>query len=425
MARDKQLPTGRLARLSRMARVGARSGLSLLGRGDGSAAAEHALQVLGNLRGLAAKAGQMASYVDGLVPTTHRDAYERILSGLQAATPSSPFESVSAVVERELGGTLAQLFAEFDEKPLASASIGQVHRARLHDGSEVAVKVQHVGIEAAFETDLTSAGSMVGFVSLLAPRALDPRALHDELAERLREELDYTLEAKRQQRFAHFHRDDPRIHVPRVIESHSSRRVLTSELVRGHDFKWATTEAPEALRKQYAELLWRFVFKAIMVHGIFNADPHPGNYRFHEDGSITFLDFGSVQELAPQYIDAARGMHAAAISSDETRFRKHARVACQTQAGPYEDDLLAYLWRCFVPLRESPFKLTREYVAGIVQSTQDMKRHMLDKSSNVTNPPKGIMLLNRLQFGFFSVLARLDVTVDYAQLDREILGLER
>jgi predicted unusual protein kinase regulating ubiquinone biosynthesis (AarF/ABC1/UbiB family) len=118
----------------------------MLGGADGTGAAEHALELLGNLRGLAAKVGQMASYVDGLVPEEQREAYERVLSGLQRATPSSPFANIRGVIEDELGQPLDRAFAEFEPEPMASASIGQVHRARLHDGSEVAVKVQHPGI---------------------------------------------------------------------------------------------------------------------------------------------------------------------------------------------------------------------------------------------------------------------------------------
>jgi predicted unusual protein kinase regulating ubiquinone biosynthesis (AarF/ABC1/UbiB family) len=428
VSREGDLPTGRFARLSRIARVGARSGLSLLGRGDGSAAAEQAVALLGNLRGLAAKVGQMASYVDGFVPEAQREAYERILSGLQNATTSSPFSQVSALIEDELGAPLSVLFAELDETPMASASIGQVHRARLHAaqgeelGVEVAVKVQHPGIESAIETDLNSAGTLASFVSALGPKAMNVRAVHDEVAERFREELDYRLEARRQSAFAVFHAGDAKIHVPCVIASHSSRRVLTSELVRGHDFAYAT-QAPETQRRDYAQTLWRFVFKAILVEGMFNADPHPGNYIFHEDGRISFLDFGSVQVLEPAYFAAARGMHQAALSNDEAAFRVSAARACQTRPGPYETDLLGYLWRCFDPLKQSPYRLQRSYVADVVRSTQDLKRHMLNKKSNVTPPPSGVVLLNRLQFGFYSVLARLDVTVDYAALDRGLLAM--
>lgn len=418
---DKKVPTGRLARLSQMARVGARSGLSWLGGGDGNAAAEQALELLGNLRGLAAKAGQMASYVDGIVPVAQRETYERVLKGLQAATATSTFTQVRAVIERELATSLSELFAEFDEAPMASASIGQVHRARLHDGLEVAVKVQHPGIEAAFETDLSSAGIFASFASVLGPHGVNARALHDEVAERLREELDYRLEAERQTSFAGFHAGDALIHVPRVVASHSSRRVLTSELVRGHDFAYAE-RAPEPLRRQYAEQLWRFVFRAVLVHGAFNADPHPGNYLFHPDGRVTFLDFGSVQLLAPEQLAASRSMHAAAVSGDEAAFRPAAsRLSC-TIPGPFESDLLRYLWRCFDPLKSSPYTMTREYVTEIVQSTRGMKRHMFDKRSNVTPPPSGLLLLNRLQFGFFSVLARLAVPADYAAIDRALLA---
>jgi predicted unusual protein kinase regulating ubiquinone biosynthesis (AarF/ABC1/UbiB family) len=404
-----------------MARVGARSGFSILRGGDGSAAAEQAMELLGNLRGLAAKVGQLASYVDGFVPEPQREAYERVLSRLQTATPASPFAQVRETVEAELGRTLEQAFAEFDSKPMASASIGQVHRALLHGGPEVAVKVQHPGIEAAFEADLTSAGSMAGLVSMLGPKAMNPAAIFEEVAARLREELDYTLEARHQREFASLHAVHPLVHVPAVIDTHSSRRVLTSELVRGLDFT-AAARAPEALRRGYAELLWHFVFKSLLIHGMFNADPHPGNYLFHEDGRITFLDFGCVQRMEPEQRRCALQMHRAAMRQDEALFMQAARQICQTQPGPYETDLLAYLYRCYDPLKRSPFRMEREYVAAVVRGIQDLKGHLLKKGSNVTPVPNGLVLTNRLQFGFYSVLARLDVEADYAGVERAFMG---
>ena len=367
------------------------------------------------LGGLAAKVGQMASYVDGVVPEPHREAYERLLGKLQKATTASPFVAVQAVVEQELGQPLSRLFTEFEPQPLASASIGQVHRARLLDGREVAVKVQHPGIELAVEQDLANAGAMASLVSTLGPRAMNVRGVHDEVAERFREELDYRLEAQRQHRFAAIFAGEPLIHVPAVIDSHTTRRVLTTELVRAHDFAYAAACEPER-RAHYASVLWRFVFKSILVEGVFNADPHPGNYLFHEDGRVTFLDFGSVQVLEPKFREAARDMHRASLANDEAAFRVAAARACETQPGPYETDLLGYLWRCMEPLKQSPFHLQRSYVAQVVKSTQELKRHLFDKQSNVTPPPAGVALLNRLQFGFYSVLARLDAAVDYRAL---------
>jgi len=281
--------------------------------------------------------------------------------------------------------------------------------------------VQHPGIEAAVEADLGSAGSLVGFVSRVLPSGMNTRELHEEIAQSFRDELDYRLEAQRQTRFARFYAGDPSIHIPRVFESHSSLRVLTSEFVSGLDFD-TVSRLPEARRHGYASVLYRFVFKAILVEGLFNADPHPGNYIFHEDGRVTFLDFGCVQQLEAGMLQAARQMHSCAVAGDVTGFRAAAARGCRTRPGPYESDLLDYLWYCYEPLRHSPFRFERAYVADVVRSTQNMKRHMLSKASNVTPVPRGIILTNRLQFGFYSVLARLDVAVDYVAIERDILA---
>ena len=420
MSDERKVPTGRLARLTNMARVGVRTGMSVLGGGEGTGAAEQAAALLGNLRGIAAKVGQMASYVDGMIPEPQRAAYERVLSSLQTATVSSPFAEVRALLEAELGCSIEQAFATFEPEPMASASIGQVHRARLHDGRDVAVKIQHPGIEQAIEADLKSAGSLSSVISLLGPRSMNAESVFEEVAERFREELDYVHEAAQQTAFAALHRDDPRIHVPEVIQSHSSKRVLCSELSTGHSFREAIAAEP-SLRRSYAELLWHFVFKGVLLHGKFNADPHPGNFLFHPDGRITFLDFGCIQLLAPHQQQSAQQMHGSAIADDEAGFLRAAAVISETAPGPYETDLLAYLWRCYEPLKHRPFHMTAEYVSGVVRGIQDIKGHMLRKNSNVTPIPRGLLFINRLQFGFYSVLARFDVPADYAGISRALL----
>ncbi len=421
MAEERVLPTKRLRRLQEMARVGARSGLALLGGGDGAKAAQHAADLLGNLRGLAAKVGQMASYVDGLIPDGQSAAYARFLSSLQASAPSSPFAEVRNLLEHELAASVEERFAAFEEAPFASASIGQVHRARMHDRREVAVKIQHPGIADALEADLSSAGVVASLVSALTPKGVQADAIYQEIAARFREELDYELEARRQSEFRELFAGDPRIHVPRIFATHSSRRVLTSELVRGLDFN-AAIGTDLLVRRAYAQVLWRFVFTSILAHGQFNADPHPGNYLFHSDGRVTFLDFGCIQKLPAAYVEAMRGMHKAALNCDEAAFHEAARAGLNTVAGAYEEALLAYLWRCYEPLRRSPYRIERKYVAEVVRGIQGVKQHMMKKSSNPTPTPPGVMLLNRLQFGFYSVLARLQVDVDYAKVDREILS---
>jgi predicted unusual protein kinase regulating ubiquinone biosynthesis (AarF/ABC1/UbiB family) len=379
-----------------------------------------AVERLSNLRGLAAKVGQMASYIDGFLPADQSEPYARALASLQTATVSSPFAAIRALLEQELQGPLSQHFAQFEERPIASASIGQVHRAVLHGGREVAVKVQHAGIREAIESDLKSAGVIASLASSLGPTGIDPETAFNEVAARFREELDYTLEASRQSSFRALFAHDARVHIPAIVTSHSTGRVMTSEFCRGLSFEDATRESP-TLRKSYAETLWRFVFTSVLIHGTFNADPHPGNYLFHQDGRVTFLDFGCMQVLSESYRENLRLMHLAALDADAARFNAAARAAFKTVPGDYEGALIDYVFRCYEPLKSSPYHLQRAYVAEVVRSTQDLKRHMFKKRSKPTPIPNGMVLLNRLQFGFFSVLARLDVAADYAGVHRQIL----
>jgi predicted unusual protein kinase regulating ubiquinone biosynthesis (AarF/ABC1/UbiB family) len=420
MPRDRVLPQSRLGRLARLAAVGARSGAGLLSkRGEG--AAEYAAEVLGSMRGLAAKIGQTLSYVDGLLPEGQREAYEAALGALRAAAPRSPWETVRELVESELGAPLAECFGEFEPEPFASASIGQVHRARLKDGREVAVKVQHPGIANALEADLTNAGTLEGLAILFGPRGLDPKAALDEVSLRFREELDYELEARRQTQFRRLHEGDPQIRIPRVISELSRKRVLTTELARGESLEAAAARSEEE-RRRYAEGLWRFVFKGNLVLGMFNADPHPGNYLFAENGVITFLDFGCVQPLDRARLPAARALHRAALRRDQAAFDRAAAEILSLRGGDYAKAALAYSRRCFEPLFESPFRISRDYTGTLVRDVQALKKSMWSKDHSFVMLPPTMVLLNRLQFGFYSVLARLDVRVDYASVERRFLG---
>lgn len=417
---DEHVPNGRLQRLGRLAALGARAGASLIASKDGAGAAEYAAEVLGNLRGLAAKVGQMASYVDGMVPEAHREKYEASLSRLRSAAPTSSFADVRATIETDLGAPIDRLFASLDERPFASASIGQVHRASLADGREVAVKVQHAGIGAAVEADLANAGLLESMARVGGAGKLGSKGILAKVRERFREELDYALEAKRQEQFRAFHAGDPTIRVPAVVADRSSARVLTTELAKGASLDEVAARS-EAERRAFAETLWRFVFRGNLVLGLFNADPHPGNYLFGEDGVVTFLDFGCCEPLDGPRHAAARRVHCAAIERDEPTFARGVRDLMQTKAGPYEDFVVGYSRRCFEPLFGAPFRITRPYAAGLVASTAEMKKIVLKRGSNFTELPAGMVFINRLQFGFYSVLARLDVEVDYARVEEEFL----
>jgi predicted unusual protein kinase regulating ubiquinone biosynthesis (AarF/ABC1/UbiB family) len=414
-----KLPTSRLGRLARLAAVGARSGAGLLTRGEG--AAEYAAEVLGTMRGLAAKAGQMLSYVDGVLPEAQREHYQAALAALRAAAPRSSWSEVRALVEAELGAPLSELFAELSPEPFASASIGQVHRGRLHSGQAVAVKVQHPGVAAAIDADLGNAQALQSMLSLIVPRGVNTQAVFAEVAGRFRDELDYRLEAAQQRAFAALHEGDPTIRIPAVFGERSSRRVLTTELAAGEPLELAAAR-PEEQRRSHVETLWRFVFKSNLVAGRFNADPHPGNYLFGAGGCVTFLDFGCVQELDPELLPSARALHRAALARDERAFERAVIEHLGLRGGEYQKHAVAYSRLCFEPLFSSPFQITRAYSASLVSEIQRMKKVIWSKDSGFVQLPPTMILLNRLQFGFYSVLARLDVRADYASVEREFLA---
>ncbi len=422
---SERVPTSRLGRLARLAAVSARTSVSLVTKAakgrDG--AAEYTAEVLGNLRGLAAKVGQMASYVDGIVPEERRDVYEASLRSLRAHTQASSFADVRATLERELGADLGALFSELDETPVASASIGQVHRARLHDGTEVAVKVQHPRIREAVESDLGNAGILQTFAGLAMGRRFEVDRMLEIVRARFREELDFELEAERTRWFAELHRDDPKIRVPRVFAEHSSKSVLTTSFVRGKTFDEAI-EAPEAERRAHAETLWRFVFKGNLLGCTFNADPHPGNYFFHEDGAVTFIDFGCVQTIEEYYHQGALEWHRAALRGDEAAFAAMVRQVMKTRGGALEEAAIAYCRACFEPLFNVPYRITRGYSGSLVGQMKDMAKvaKQVPEHEFVTMPAE-MLFMNRLQFGFYSILARFDVEVDYAAVERAFLPM--
>ncbi len=410
-----------MGRLVRLAGLSARTGASLLFSKSADSAAERAAEVLGTLRGIAAKVGQMASYVDGVVPEGQRAAYETALAKLREQAPTSSSAEIRALVERELGAPISELYSEWEDIPVASASIGQVHRARLLDGRVVAVKVQHPGIAKAVESDLENVGMLESVIGTFVPKGVNSRGVLEEVKARFREELDYRLEARRQAEFARLFSGDPQVYVPAVYPERSSLRVLTSEFVVGDRLDDAAARS-ESERRAYAEALWRFVFKGNLVGAMFNADPHPGNYVFQDDGRIAFLDFGCVQPIGEGRLGPARALHRAALERNDLDFAAQVRVIMETRGGLYEEIAVAYSRRCFEPLFASPYRITRDYVRSLVTEIGTMKQVVFKKNGNYVPLPSGMLFMNRLQFGFYSVLARLDVEVDYAAVERAFMA---
>lgn len=420
MTDERKIPRGRLRRVAKLARAGANSGIALLRSKGASGTADKVAGMLGELRGVATKVGQMASYVDGLIPPEHAEAFERSMAKLRAAAPSSSPVAIRRVIEQELGAEPEALFSSWDPEPLASASIGQVHRA-VFEGRTVAVKVQHPGIAEAMEADMRNASLMDLGSRAFGFGKFEVGRLVEEAKARFREELDYDLEARRYRRFGDLFAGDPTIVVPEVVSERSASRVLTTTFIEGLDFEQAL-EAPPADRRAWAEALWRFVYRSIMVGGIFNADPHPGNYRFMPDGTVGFLDFGCVQPISNFNRRRMVLGHVALAEGDFAGFEEPMAQMLAARDGTHRKEMATYMRYAVSPLLDSPFRITREFAGGVVRRFQTMAKAMMGLSrDDYAAMPEGILFLNRLQFGFYSVLARLDVEVDYASVERAFL----
>jgi predicted unusual protein kinase regulating ubiquinone biosynthesis (AarF/ABC1/UbiB family) len=314
-----RIPRSRIARSARIARLAAGQGTRRLGtqaanltRDEDAAraalerrhleAAEQIVAALGTMKGAAMKLGQVLSFLDvGLVPEEHRDEFQRKLGELRDAAPNVRFSDMRGVIESELEAPLAALFAEFDEEPVAAASIGQVYRARLADGRDVAVKVQYPGVAQAVRADMQNLGMILRLMKQIAP-GIDVKATAEEVRERIGEELDYELEAQHQRALARIFRGHPFIVVPDVVTALSRERVLVSDWVSGAGFD-AIKERDQATRDRVGEIVFRFFMGCMYRHRQFSGDPHPGNFMLLDDGSVAFLDFGLFKVMPRELIE--------------------------------------------------------------------------------------------------------------------------
>lgn len=374
---------------------------------------------LGNMKGALMKLGQMASYVHEGLPSPMRAA----LAELQSNAPPMSSDLAAGVIERELGAAPEKVFLEWDPQPIAAASIGQVHRAIVVDpatGAEraVAVKVQYPGVDAAIEADLRNAG-LLGTLLKQGFGGLDPDDMVAEIRERLLEELDYGREATNQQAFADYYRGHPFISVPEVLPQLSTRRVLTTELATGSTWQ-ELLEWPQRERDLAGECLFRFVFRSLYGMHRFNGDPHPGNYLFHGDGRVTFLDFGLVKHFADAEMATFIGMvKAAAYEHDVPTFRRIVEDAGLLRAGaPADDNAVGeYFSQFYESVRDDRVVTwSSEYASRIV-------KHTFDRSSPISQyatVPRAFVFIQRINLGLYALLGELRATGNYRRMAEEL-----
>jgi predicted unusual protein kinase regulating ubiquinone biosynthesis (AarF/ABC1/UbiB family) len=374
-------------------------------------------EALGNMKGAFMKLGQMASYLDVGLPPHVREA----LAGLQQDAPPMSGDLAAGVIERELGAPPDRLFLEWDPTPIASASIGQVHRAITRDERPVAIKVQYPGVDEAIRSDLASAGVIFGAMGLALP-GFDAGPVVEEIRNRVVEELDYRLEARNTQLFADFYRGHPFISVPDVVPELSTARVLTTDLAEGVRFEdmagWSQDE-----RNLAAETIYRFVFRSLYRVHAFNGDPHPGNYLFRPGGRVTFLDFGLVKHFTEPEIDVFGEMiRRMVIDRDLPRFREVIeQIGLLAPGTPVSDaEVLDYYSHFY------EFVMEDEVVTVRPEWSSEAAARYFDPGGpygpiiKAANLPASFVIIQRINLGLMAILGDLAATANFRRIANEL-----
>jgi predicted unusual protein kinase regulating ubiquinone biosynthesis (AarF/ABC1/UbiB family) len=439
-------PTSRLGRLARLATLapkslpfafeGARRALGMKRteeeheeakkrlHADAKKAAEAMLKTLGEMKGLPLKLGQMASYIDGIVPPGYEDKFQHALKKLQDKAPPLSPEAAETMVKAELGAMPEEVFGSWEREPFAAASIGQVHRAVTKGGDRVAVKVQYPGIDKAIENDLKSITLLEQMMSPVSKK-LHAKQTLDEIRQVFTDELDYSREAEMADVFRRINAGDPDVHIPRVHHSLTTRRVLTTDFAEGMGYQEFCANASQEARNRAGQTIWRFTFRSMLRYGVLYADPHPGNYRFQPDGRVAFLDFGCVKHLPPELVAGMKRYMIAAMDSDWQEFDR----ACVEVLGYDPDDeswdlYRSYTMQLLMPLvtkgtwhcsQESARETVQYLTRGIKQLVRK-EGEALPSIPHVPKIPQEFTFVNRLQWGLASVLAGLHTEASFRPL---------
>jgi predicted unusual protein kinase regulating ubiquinone biosynthesis (AarF/ABC1/UbiB family) len=385
----------------------------IVGRELQQRTAEQLFKVLGELKGGAMKFGQALSVFESALPEEVAGPYRAALTKLQDAAPPMPTRTVHAVLEEQLGPRWRELFLEFEDKPAAAASIGQVHRALWQDGREVAVKVQYPGAGEALLSDLSQLSRFARLLGPLIP-GMDIKPLITELRDRVSEELDYGLEAQAQQAHAEEFVDDPDVVVPAVV--HQCDQVLVTEWIDGVPLSEVIADGSTEQRDRAGQLLARFLFSGPARTGLLHADPHPGNFRLLPDGEgswrLGVLDFGTVDRLPgglPTPIGESLRM------TLEGRADEVYELLC-TEGFVKEsieldpDAVLDYLLPIIEPAQVEEFTFTRSWMRSQAARIADPRSPAYQLGKQLNLPP-AYLLIHRVTLSTIGVLCQLGATV--------------
>ena len=439
MARESEkIPSSRARRTATVATLAASEAVKQFGtraanvaRGEEAAEAAMArrqletakqiVAVLGTMKGAAMKLGQVMSFLDvGLVAEEHRDEFQHELAKLRDAAPTVSFRQMRRVIEDDLEEPIEEVFASFQEEPIAAASIGQVYRARLHDGRDVAVKVQYPGVAGAVRADLQNLEMIMRLLKRMTP-GLDVKAIAEEIRERIGEELDYELEAQNQRSLARIFAGHPFIVVPNVLSDLSRERVLVSEFVQGTGFEELKRRS-QAVRDRVGEIVFRFFVGCLYRFRQFSGDPHPGNFLLLADDRVAFLDFGLFKRMEREPVELELACQRAVVEGDAQAL--HALLAGSGFLPDPErvdpEHLLAFLtdaiW--WYTTADETVALTPEIATNVmIESSDPRSSHFREMRHQHMRPEH--LFGRRMEMLTLAVLSQLRARANWHRIARE------
>ena len=437
MAKKDAIPTSRLSRSSKVGRLAATQAAKQMGTRATNVArsdegrekalakrqletAEQIVAALGTMKGAAMKLGQVMSFLDvGLVPEEYREEFQAKLAELRDAAPKVAYKDMKKVIEGEYGESIETVFETFDPVPIAAASIGQVYRARLHDGRDVAVKVQYPGVAQAVRADMQNLGIILRLMKMVAP-GLDPKAMGDEIRSRIDEELDYELEAQNQRTVARLYRGHPFIVVPQVVTKLSHEKVIVSEFVQGRGFE-ELKQLPQDERDRLGEIVYRFYFGCMYRHHQFSGDPHPGNSLLLDDGRMAFFDFGLFKRIPATVAEFELEIQRIAAAGDGAAMIDHlvaggfiAKPEYYTPEGILEQVRDMTWWY----LEDQEVALTPEIATEVMIEMSDPRSSHFAKMRHETLPPDHLFG-RRLEMLTLAVMSQLRASGNWHRIARE------
>ncbi|MGO8905209.1 MAG: ABC1 kinase family protein [Solirubrobacteraceae bacterium] len=435
---SEKIPTSRVRRTATVATLAASEAVKQFGtraanvtRGEEAAdeamsrrqleTAKQIVATLGTMKGAAMKLGQVMSFLDvGLVEEKHREEFQHELAKLRDAAPTVSYKQMRRVVEEDLEEPIEELFSSFDEEPIAAASIGQVYRANLTDGREVAVKVQYPGVAAAVRADLQNLHMLMRLLKRMTP-GMDVKAIAEEIKDRIVEELDYELEAQNQRSLARIFAGHPFIVVPDVVAGMSRERVLVSEFVRGVGFE-EIKGRPQAERDRVGEIVFRFFLGCLYRHRQFSGDPHPGNFLLQEDGRMAFLDFGLFKRLDPGPVELELAAQRAVAEGDAQALHELlARSGFlpepeRVDPGHLLEFIEDAIW--WYATADEPVRLTPEIATHVMIESSDPRSSHFSEMRHQDMRPEHLFG-RRMEMLTLAVLSQLRASANWHRIARE------